>query len=119
MMKALTFAAGVAVGFVVGSRAGRQSYEKMRDQSRELWHNPTVQEKVSGATQAVKDTAPQLQHKVGALAKKATHRGPDTGSDADSGTVVSPNGAAASATPTADPTVAPAPTEGRHTLDPG
>lgn len=79
MQKALLFATGAAVGFVVGTRAGRRTYEKMRDQSLELWHNPTVQEKVSGATEVVKDKAPQVQHKVGELTKKAAHRGTDTG----------------------------------------
>ncbi|GCE43596.1 YtxH domain-containing protein [Rhodococcus sp. USK10] len=73
MQKVLTFAAGAAVGFVLGTRSGRQTYEKMRHQSLELWHNPAVQEKVSGATETVKDKAPQVQHKVGELAKKATH----------------------------------------------
>jgi hypothetical protein len=38
MVKTLFFASGAAVGFVMGTRAGRQTYEKMRDQSVELLH---------------------------------------------------------------------------------
>lgn len=80
MQKALIFIAGAAAGFVVGTRSGRQTYEKMRDQSLELWHNPTVQDKVSEATETVKEKAPQVQHKVSELAKKASHRSVETGS---------------------------------------
>ena len=120
MEKALIFATGVAVGFVAGTRAGRQTYEKMRNQSLELWHNPSVQEKVSDATHAVKGKAPQVQQKVGALAKKATHRGHDTSADVDSGTTGPQNGAAVVTAPAVtEPTVPAATTEGRHTLDQG
>jgi hypothetical protein len=115
MMKALIFGSGVAVGFVAGARSGRQSYEKIRDQSREVWRSPAVQEKVSDATRAVKDAAPQVQDKVGALAKKATHRGPDSSSGADSDIAAAPNGAAAPAAP--EPNGASPSAEGRHALD--
>ncbi len=63
MEKAWFFAAGAAVGFVLGTRYGRQTYEKMRDQSLEAWHNPTVQEKVGGATETVKDKAPKVRRR--------------------------------------------------------
>ncbi|QDQ95459.1 YtxH domain-containing protein [Rhodococcus sp. WB9] len=118
MQKVLIFAAGAAAGFVLGTRSGRQTYEKMRHQSLELWHNPTVQEKVSEATETVKDKAPQVQHKVGELAKKATHRGADT-----TATGAPTNGVsledAAGRTPTDPPTVtSTSPTEGKHTQSP-
>ncbi|MEN0138552.1 MAG: YtxH domain-containing protein [Rhodococcus sp. (in: high G+C Gram-positive bacteria)] len=109
MQKVLTFAAGAAVGFVLGTRSGRQTYEKMRHQSLELWHNPTVQEKVSEATDTVKDKAPQVQHKVGELAKKATHRHADTHS-----TTAPTNGASLGDAPTPPP-AAPTPTDAETT----
>lgn len=96
MEKALFFTAGAAVGFVLGTLAGRQTYDKMRGQSLELWHNPTVKEKVSGATETVKDKAPKLQQKVGALAKKATHHGADA-----------PLEESVAPTPAAEPTASP------------
>ncbi|MFI6430709.1 YtxH domain-containing protein [Rhodococcus oryzae] len=116
MVKTLFFAAGAAVGFVLGTRAGRQTYEKMRDQSVELWHNPAVKEKVSGATETVKDKAPKLQQKVGALAKKATHHGAD-GADTSAITASAagaPPEEAATPTPAAEPTVSP-PMGGKRT----
>lgn len=79
MQKALIFIAGAAAGFVVGTRSGRHTYDKMREQSLELWHNPAVQEKVSEAAETVKEKAPQVQHKVGELAKKASHRSTESG----------------------------------------
>jgi hypothetical protein len=39
----LTFLAGLAVGFVVGARAGRERYEQMVKAARKVADNPTVQ----------------------------------------------------------------------------
>jgi hypothetical protein len=52
-MKA-TFLAGFAAGYVLGSRAGRQRYEQIRQAARALASNPAVQ-----------STATQLQHQAG------------------------------------------------------
>ncbi|MGX7730562.1 YtxH domain-containing protein [Rhodococcus sp. 2H158] len=111
----MIFAAGTAVGFVLGTRAGRKTYEKMRDQSLGLWHNPTVHEKVSGATHTAKDKVPQVQHRVEALAKKAAHRG--SGTDTGTATGVPLTEAAASAPATMEPTVPPT-TDDRQSLGP-
>ncbi|MFC0454620.1 YtxH domain-containing protein [Rhodococcus jostii] len=116
MQKALIFAAGAAVGFVVGTRSGRQTYEKMRHQSVELWHNPTVQQKVSEATETVKDKAPQVQHKVGELAKKVTHH--DTGTSAPTNGASLDEAAAPTAPTVAEPTTVSPPTGGKHTPGP-
>ncbi|MDV7087056.1 YtxH domain-containing protein [Rhodococcus sp. IEGM 248] len=118
MQKVLIFAAGAAAGFVLGTRSGRQSYEKMRHQSLELWHNPTVQEKVSEATEIVKDKAPQVQHKVGELAKKATHRGTDTSATGAPNNGVSLEEGAGRTPTTTEPATVTSPTEGKHTQSP-
>ncbi|MDT2004803.1 YtxH domain-containing protein [Rhodococcus opacus] len=119
MQKALIFAAGAAVGFVVGTRSGRQTYEKMRHQSVELWHNPTVQQKVSEATETVKGKAPQVQHKVGELAKKVTHHDTDSSTTSAPTNGASLDDAAAPTTPTAtEPTTVSPPTGGKHTPGP-
>ena len=39
-----TFLAGAAVGYVLGSRAGRERYEQIRRLWRQVAQNPTVQE---------------------------------------------------------------------------
>jgi len=47
----LWFLGGVAVGFVLGSRAGREKYDQLVASARKLWDHPTVQE-AAGMVQA-------------------------------------------------------------------
>jgi hypothetical protein len=47
----LWFLSGVAVGFVVGSRAGREKYDQLVAATRRLMDHPTVQE-AAGVVQA-------------------------------------------------------------------
>ncbi|HEX6968580.1 MAG TPA: hypothetical protein VF174_07210 [Micromonosporaceae bacterium] len=47
----LWFVGGLAVGFVLGARAGREKYEELMAKGRELLESPTVQE-AAGMAQA-------------------------------------------------------------------
>jgi hypothetical protein len=47
----LMFITGLAAGFVLGSRAGREKYEEIRANAKKVWENPTVQE-AAGVAQA-------------------------------------------------------------------
>src|SRR4051812_49421005 len=47
----LMFIGGLAAGFVLGARAGREKYEEIAANARKVWENPTVQE-AAGAAQA-------------------------------------------------------------------
>lgn len=47
----LMFLGGVAVGFVLGARAGRERYDQLVGNARKLWDHPTVQE-AAGVVQA-------------------------------------------------------------------
>lgn len=47
----LMFLGGLAVGYVVGTRAGREQYDRLVSAARELWDHPTVQE-AAGVVQA-------------------------------------------------------------------
>jgi len=47
----LMFIGGLAAGFVLGSRAGREKYEEIRTNAKKLWEHPTVQE-AAGVAQA-------------------------------------------------------------------
>lgn len=64
----LMFVAGAAVGYVLGARAGREQYDKLKAQAESVIHDPRVQDKVSQAGQTVKDKAPDVQAKVGEAA---------------------------------------------------
>lgn len=45
--------AGLAAGYVLGTRKGRERYEKIKSQAIRLWQDPRVQEKASQAVQKV------------------------------------------------------------------
>jgi hypothetical protein len=47
----LMFLGGLAAGFVLGSRAGREKYEEIRANAKKVWEHPTVQE-AAGVAQA-------------------------------------------------------------------
>ena len=42
----LIFITGVGVGYVLGTRAGRERFDQMVAQARRFWESPTVQEAV-------------------------------------------------------------------------
>ena len=64
MVKKFVFLAGMGVGYLVGSKGGR---EKLM----ELWKDPKVQETVSQGTEWAKEKAPGLQEKVTEVASTA------------------------------------------------
>jgi hypothetical protein len=45
------FITGVGVGYVLGTRAGREKFDRMVAQGRKVWESPTVQE-AAGVVQA-------------------------------------------------------------------
>jgi hypothetical protein len=47
----LMFFTGLAAGFVLGSRAGREKYEEITAGAKKVWEHPTVQE-AAGVAQA-------------------------------------------------------------------
>src|SRR5262245_15813366 len=63
---------GGAVGYVLGTRAGRQRYEQIKGQAQKVWQNPTVQQKATQAQDFAKEKAPEARHKVAEAAASAT-----------------------------------------------
>ncbi len=70
----LVLLTGVAVGYVLGARAGREQYEKIRSQAQSLWGDPRVQEQVGSAQAAVKEQAPVVADKVSSAARSAADK---------------------------------------------
>lgn len=68
------FLLGGAVGYVLGTRAGREQFEKIRSSAQTVWHDPRVQGTVSEASTFVKEKAPDLKEKVGGAVKSVTNR---------------------------------------------
>ncbi|KGM14321.1 YtxH domain-containing protein [Cellulomonas bogoriensis] len=97
-MKA-AFLLGGAVGYVLGTRAGRQQFEKIRTQAQRLWEDPRVQEGIADveqrASDLVKEKGPEIKEKVtGAVrsANDAVRGGDSDDSEAAGG---KPNGTTA------------------------
>ncbi|WP_195840586.1 hypothetical protein [Arthrobacter sp. BL-252-APC-1A] len=88
MVKKMTFLAGIGVGYLIGSKAGR---EKIKS----LWNDPKVQDTVNQGTEWAKQKAPVLQDKVTDAAKDAASSAKDAASSAKS-SVSSSNGGSGS-----------------------
>lgn len=67
------FLLGAAVGYVLGTRAGRQQYEKIVGAGRSVWEHPKVQDKVAQAESkigdAVRDQGTRLTDSVAQVVK--------------------------------------------------
>lgn len=89
MKKKLLFGTGMAAGYVLGSRSGRAAYEKIKARAASIWDSKPVQDKVSAATEAVKEKAPEVTdqlteaaRRAGTVISSAMHR--DNGKSGDS-----------------------------------
>jgi hypothetical protein len=71
-MKAkLLFGAGIAAGYVLGSRSGRAGYEKLKSRAAALWASKPVQDQVAAATEAVREKAPEVSGQLTEAARRA------------------------------------------------
>lgn len=58
MKRAILLAAGAAVGYVLGAKAGRERYDQIVDQMNRLWHDPKVRNKAEQASSFVSEKMP-------------------------------------------------------------
>lgn len=66
----ILFVTGLALGYVLGTRAGRERYEQLKSSAMKLWNDPRVQRQVDAAENFVKDKAPDVAEFVSDGAKK-------------------------------------------------
>lgn len=64
-MSKIMVVAAAAAGYVLGSRAGREHYEIVKEQAQKLWRSPQVQQAASQATDVAKDAAEQVKNQAG------------------------------------------------------
>ena len=104
MKNKAVFLVGAGVGYVLGTRAGRQQFEVIKAKANHLWNDPRVQSKVSTiesqATQFAKEQGSTLVDKAATAVKGAVassgltgSKGNDTSGGNDTSTS---NGASAS-----------------------
>jgi hypothetical protein len=70
----ILFIAGLGIGYVLGTRAGREQYEKLKAQAARLWNDPRVQKQVDAVEEYVKDKAPDVAEMVADGAKKVVRQ---------------------------------------------
>jgi hypothetical protein len=73
-MKRLLIVTAGAVGFLLGSRAGREPYEQFMRAIGQLKDDPRVQEKAQQGAQLVREQAPVVAEKVADAARTATEK---------------------------------------------
>jgi hypothetical protein len=74
-MKKLPLLAAAAVGYVLGTRAGRERYEQIRSGARKVAGNPRVQAASTRAQEAVKDTVTAAVNTAVTTASDKAHLG--------------------------------------------
>ena len=82
-MKKLTLLAAGFVGYVLGSRAGRERYEQIKKVATRVKDDPRVQEKATQAADLAKEKAPVVKDKAAeaaAAAKEKVSSSSETGS---------------------------------------
>ena len=65
---------GVGIGYVLGTRAGREQYDKMKAAVDKFWHDPRVQKQVDAVEDFVKDKAPEVAEFVSDNAKTLVNK---------------------------------------------
>ncbi|MCU1509237.1 MAG: YtxH protein [Glaciihabitans sp.] len=61
---------GLGVGYVLGTRAGRERYNEIVRTAQKFWNDPRVQKQVNNAEGFVKDKAPDVAEFISDNAKK-------------------------------------------------
>ena len=72
LIKRLPLLIAGGIGYVLGTKAGRERYEQMRSTFDKVKNDPRVQEKTQQAADLAKEKAPVVKEKVAEAADKAT-----------------------------------------------
>lgn len=110
MKSKLLLGVGIAAGYVLGSRSGRAAYDKLKARAAGIWDSQPVQDKVTAATEAIKEKAPEVADQLGEAARRAGtvigsavhHDAASSSSKAKTSDVGAPAGASAGANAGAD-----------------
>jgi len=82
-MKKLMILLSGAVGYVLGTRAGRERYEQIRSMASKVRNDPRVQEKAQQAADLAKEKAPVVKDKVQGAAGTAAGKVKDATSSSE------------------------------------
>jgi hypothetical protein len=65
---------GLGVGYVLGARAGREQYNKMKSAASAFWNDPRVKARVDDVEDFVKEKAPEVSGFLADSAKKVAQK---------------------------------------------
>lgn len=103
----LAFVLGAGVGYVLGTRAGRVQFEKIKGWASDAWHDPRVQSTVddleSKAAGFAKDQGAALKDKAVDAVKSAVSRTSDDDGAASGTTTSTPPAGTTPTTPVPPP----------------
>lgn|SRR5690554_970871 len=85
--------AGLAVGYVLGARAGRERYEEIKRAATKFWNDPRVQHQVENVEEFAKDKAPEVAEFISDNAKKVVSQVRSTKKSSASSSTKSTSGA--------------------------
>ena len=81
MRSTLLFLVGAGVGYVFGTRAGRQRYEQLKSAAKNAWEDPRVQKAMNDTADYVRQKAPVVGARVAEGAQDVAGRVADTAKD--------------------------------------
>lgn len=84
-MKKLSLLTAGLIGYVLGTRAGRERYEQIKKAATRVKNDPRVQEKATQAADLAKDKAPVVKDKVVSAASTAADKVTPSGGADSSG----------------------------------
>jgi hypothetical protein len=70
----ILFVAGLGLGYVLGTRAGREKYDELKTAALKVWNDPRLQKQVDAAQEFVKDKAPEVADFVSDTAKTVVEK---------------------------------------------
>jgi len=77
----IVFAAGAATGYVLGSRAGRSAYERIKVRASKFWNSDQVQSGLGNAKSTIADKAPVIRKKAHDAVDSAKDSATDSAKD--------------------------------------
>jgi hypothetical protein len=70
----ILFVAGLGLGYLLGTRAGREKYDQLKATAQKVWNDPRVQKQVDAVEDFVKDKAPEVAEFVSDNAKTLVNK---------------------------------------------
>lgn len=96
----ILFLTGLGVGYVFGTKAGREKYNQISEAASKFWNDPRVKTRVDQVEGFVKEKAPEVAEFVSGNAKNAASKVGGKKNGGSSSDSTKPSGSGTTSTPT-------------------